>query len=151
MARVAGITERSRGPHPYVFVATPIALALLGLGGYAISTLHLVLGLACVAGGMWVLMSSAYSAWGRLIVHEDDDAITIMEALGPLKRVVSTFMRSQVRAVVPFSSGPAFMLFPGSAGKQLRVTLDDREIRVGGGLCLDADTMSKLESNLCGR
>lgn len=141
----------SRGPHPYVFIAVPIALAVMALGGYAISTMHLVLGLACVAGAAWVLMSSAYSTWGSLAVDEADDAFTITERLGPLKRIVSTFARSQVRAIAPVSAGPAYLLFPGSAGKQLGVALDDREIRIGGGLCLDAETMSKLETYLIGR
>lgn len=141
---------RSRGPHPYVLFAVPFALTILAAGIAGIVTMHLVVGLACVAGATWVLLSSAYSAWGRLCIRQADDTITVIDRLGPLERTIATFFRSQIRAVAPISVSPAYMMWPGSAGRQLRVVLDDRELRVGGGLVLDAASLDEISALLSG-
>ncbi len=147
----------SHGPHPYVFIAVPFGLALLALATLAVvfgkCDAFTILGAVAIAAwGAWVLTSSAYSCWGAVAIARNGDRLAVTRALGSLSRRVE-FAGSAIRSIEHYTPPPGIMMFPGSAGPQLRVYLQyrARPVTIGGGLCLDEQDLRSIEEQLCAR
>lgn len=145
----------SRGPHAYVFIAVPFGLALLALATLGVvlgdRDVFAILGALAIAGwGTWMLTSSAYSCWGAVAIARAGDRLAVTCALGSLSRRLE-FASSAIRSIEHYTPPPGIMMFPGSAGPQLRVYLQSRArpVAIGGGLCLDERELKSIEEQLC--
>lgn len=154
---MTGDRFQSRGPHAYIFIAVPFGLAVL-----ALAVLGVVFGdrgipatlgvLILAAWGAWMLASSAYSCWGTVEISRTGDRIIVTRALGALSRRIE-LASTAIRGIEHYTPPPGIMMFPGSAGPQLRVLVQDRALplNVGGGLCLDEQELKSIEELLCTR
>ena len=141
----------SRGPHPFVWIAVPFALALgaLGVAGMAgLGTpgmVSIIVGAAAVAFALSVLLSAAYSAWAIVRLERRGGEWVVTRHLGSL-RSVSTFASGRIRSADVWSPPPYVVLWPGSAGRYVRVYLSHRErpIELTAGLRLDGATLQAL-------
>jgi hypothetical protein len=145
----------SRGPHPYVFFSLPFGVAMLAVAALAFSTAArepwaVFVGVASAVLGIWVLASSAYSAWGRLEISRRDDRVVVTRSLGRWSRSFELWLGG-VRHVERYTPPPAAMMWPGTAGPQVRVYLErkDRPLAIGGGLCLQEEDLRAIEKILC--
>lgn len=141
------------GPHPYVWVAVPIALVLgaLGLAGIGnVGTgglVSLITGLGAMVFAAAILTSTAYSIWGSLEITHRGAGWIVTRRLGPLK-AASAFNVSSVRSAELYSPPPYVILWPGGAGLHVRLQLKDRDrpVEVGAGLRLDGEVLRGLRS-----
>jgi hypothetical protein len=141
----------SKGPHPFVWIAVPFALALGALGVAGIAGLgttglvSIVVGAAAVAFALSVLLSAAYSAWGVLMLERGSGEWVLSRHLGSWKSR-STFGSGRIRSADVWSPPPYVVVWPGSAGRHVPVHLSDRErpIEIAAGLRLDAATLQAL-------
>lgn len=97
-----------------------------------------------------MLTSSAYSCWGAVAIARAGDRLAVTCALGSLSRRLE-FASSAIRSIEHYTPPPGIMMFPGSAGPQLRVYLQSRArpVAIGGGLCLDERELKSIEEQLC--
>lgn len=145
----------SRGPHPFVWVAVPFALVLGALGVAGIAGLgtaglvSIIVGAATVAFALSVLLSAAYSAWGIVRLERRGGEWVVTRNLGSL-RSVSVFASGSIRSADVWTPPPYVVVWPGSAGRQVRVHLSDRErpIEIAAGLRLDDGTLQTLSALL---
>jgi hypothetical protein len=150
-AEGAGLKFASRGAHPFVWVAVPFGLALGALGVAGIAGLgtsglvSIIVGAAAVAFAVSVLLSAAYAAWGVLVLERRGGEWVVTRRLGPL-RSVSTFGTGPIRSADVWSPPPYVVLWPGCAGRHVRVHVSDRErsIAITAGLRLDGATLQAL-------
>lgn len=152
-AEGAGLRFAARGPHPFVWVAVPFALVLGALGVAGVAGLgtpglvSIIVGAAAVAFALSVLLSAAYSAWAIVRLERRGGEWVVTRHLGSL-RSVSTFSSSRVRSADVWSPPPYVVVWPGSAGRQVRVHISDRErpIEIAAGLRLDDGTLQTLSA-----
>ena len=154
---MTGNRFQSRGPHAYIFVAVPFGVALVAAAALGVllgnlDVFTLIGALAIAAWGVWVLLSSAYSCWGTVEVTRADNLLSLTRALGSLSRR-EQFASTAIRSVEYYTPPPGIMMFPGSAGPQLRVFLEHRArpLTIGAGLCLDEQELKSIEQLLCTR
>src|SRR5262249_49163387 len=131
-AEGTGLRFVSRGPHPFVWVAVPFALVLGTLGVAGIAGLgapglvSVIVGVVAVAFAISVLLSAAYAAWGVLVLERRGGEWVATRHLGSLKSV-STFATGRIRSADVWSPPPYVVVWPGSAGRHVRVHLSHRE------------------------
>jgi hypothetical protein len=141
----------SKGPHPFVWIAVPFAIVLGALGVAGIAGLgapglvSIIVGAAAVVFAISVLLSAGYAIWGTLVLERRDREWVVTRQLGSLKSV-STFTHSRIRSADVWSPPPYVVVWPGGAGRHVRVHVSDRErpIEVAAGLQLDGATLQAL-------
>jgi hypothetical protein len=151
-----GLCFRSNGPHPYIWIAAPLAAVLLFCGIAAVSGLvevthgvvRVVASIVALTLGAAIATSIAYSFRGRLVLGRDGDSWVFVSQLGRWARR-RTFRVSDVRHVETYNPGPD-VIWPGSCGPQLRVYLrhQERPLALAAGLLLDAETLDALRQLL---
>jgi hypothetical protein len=143
----------SKGPHPFVWIAVPFALVLgtLGVGGIAglgaPGLVAIIAGVAAVAFAVAVLISAAYSTWGTLDLERRGGEWIVTRRLASLS-TISTFASARIRSVELWSPPPFVVVWPGSAGQQVRVYTSAREqpISIAAGLRLDDAALRALQT-----
>jgi hypothetical protein len=141
------------GPHPFVWVALPFALVLGALGVAGIAGVGsrglapMIAATGALAFAVAVLMSAAYSAWGVMELERRGAEWVVTRQLGPV-RSASAFPAGRVRSAELSSPPPFVVLWPGGAGRHVRVYVVDRErpIEIGAGLRLEAPTLQALQA-----
>ena len=146
---------RSRRVHPYVVFAVPFglclqALAYLGFRAETVTAGSIFVACCCIAFGAAVLMSCAFNIWGRVTIERTDDRFSITRTLWRWSRT-NEFFISQVRSVERYTSPPYVIVWPGCAGKHLRVFIEHRErpLSIADGLNLDDQQLHAIEELLC--
>jgi hypothetical protein len=140
---------RSNGPHPFAWFAVPFGLALGLMGAIGIvgepGVLSFVVGGATIAFGVAVLYSTAFGAWGELELSHVGTSWTVTTRLGRRERS-SGFPQRDVRSVEIYTPPPYNIVWPGAAGRQLRIELDRRErpLFLGAGLQLPPEVLQCL-------
>jgi hypothetical protein len=144
---------QTRGPHGFTWIAAPIALLLVALGVLGVAEVRqqgavaLVTGLASLALGAAIAWSVAYSAWGSVEIARIGETWAVTRRLGAATRV-ETFPAAQVRSAEVYSPPPYVVVWPGGAGRHVRVELAGRArpVDLAAGLCLDDELLSKLRA-----
>jgi hypothetical protein len=142
----------TKGPHPFVWIAVPFALALGALGAAGIVGLgapglvSIIVGIAATAFAVGVLTSAAYGIWGVQEIERRGGDWIVTRRLGSL-RSVSTLPAVHIRSAEVSSPPPFVVIWPGSAGRHVRVHVSGRErpIEVAAGLQLDNATLQALQ------
>lgn len=151
---MAELNFRSHGPHPYVLFAAPFGLILVSLAVTALFLAPADAGTAfgvigAFAFGTWVMLSCAFSVWGSVTLRRDGDRCVLTRSIARWSRSVH-FQIDEIGRVEAYTPSPAVMVWPGDAGRQLRVVLQGRQrpLAIGEGLCLDDDELKSIEELL---
>lgn len=148
-----GLRFTSKGPHPFVWIAVPFALVLGALGVAGIAGLgapglvSIIVAMAAIAFAIAVLLSVAYSTWGTLDLERRGGEWIVTRRLGSL-RSVSTFASGRIRSAEVWNPPPFVVVWPGSAGRQVRVYMSGRgqPISIAAGLRLDNAALRALQT-----
>jgi hypothetical protein len=143
----------TRGPHAFTWIAVPFAVALAALGVLGIAEVRsqgavaLITSLGSLGLAAAISVSAAYTAWGSMEIVRSGEEWIVTWRLGRATRV-TTFRASLVRTAEIYSPPPYVALWPGGAGRQVRVEVAGRgrPIELGAGLCLDEASLSSLRA-----
>lgn len=149
----SAIQVDSNGTSMEFLVATPLGLLICfcGLGGLVFHTSFGVVVVASIAlaFGIAVLVSCAYSVWGRCSVTLVEAECVVVHMLWRW-RWVWRFAASRIRSVFLYDPPPAYIMWPGSSGLHVRVSLDrsQRSVPVASGLHASRETLERIQTTL---